>query len=327
MRVLLFVYLLCCCMLLLPALALAGPRELTIFIDGTLVELEATAKKGNAEVQLPGAIREDTLRVTPLDNSLIGLVELVPARVPDKLQKELDSLQEQKSRLEDRMKALDTRETIFAAAAKSQSSKAPRKTKTNPDPLASVRQGTEFAIAQLEAVFTARRRTEQELKRVTLRLTQLERRSIGGPTVRVALSSPNSRIRVSAVLQENDWTPRYELRLDGTDTAQLALMTEFEPPPGFGITVIPAVLTASSLPQGQTAPGTTTLKLAAWQLPVEQEQVRTGPIPAFTLKLRYTGSQPLPAGPVAVYYRGDYLGATPLSPPAADNSLTLISPR
>lgn len=316
-----------CCLLLLPTLGLAGPRELTVFIDGTLVELEATARKGSAEVQFPGALREDTLRVTPLDNGLIGRVELVPARVPDKLQKELDSLQEQKSRLEDRMKALDTRETIFAAAAKSQSSKAPRKTKTNPDPLTSVRQGTEFAIAQLEAVFTARRRTEQELKRVTLRLAQLERRSIGGPTVRVALSSPNSRIRVSAVLQENDWIPRYELRLDGTGTAQLALLTEFEPPTGFGITVIPAALTASPLPQGQTAPGTTTLKLAAWQLPLEQEQVRTGPIPAFSLKLRYTGSQPLPAGQVAVYYRGDYLGTTPLVPLSADNTLTLVGPR
>lgn len=326
MRVLLSVYLLCC-ILLLPTPGLAGLRELTVFIDGTLVELEATARKGSAEVQLPGAIRSGTLRVTPLDNGLIGRVELVQAGITDKLQKELESLQEQKSRLEDRMKALETRETIFAAAAKSQSSKAPRKTKTNPDPLASVRQGTEFAIAQLEAVFTARRRTEQELKRVTLRLSQLEKRSIGGPIVRVALSSPNSRVRVSAVLQENDWTPRYELRLDGSNTAQLALLTEFEPPAGFGITVIPAALAASPLPQSQRVSGGSTLKLAAWQLPVEQEQVHTGPIPTFSLKLRYTGSQPLPAGQVAVYYRGDYLGTAPLSLATADNTLTLISPR
>lgn len=316
-----------CCILMVPVTGLAGPRELTMFIDGTLVELEATARKGSAEVQLPGAIRTGTLRVTPLDNGLIGRVELVQAGIPDKLQKELESLQEQKSRLEDRMKALETRETIFAAAAKSQSSKAPRKTKTNPDPLTSVRQGTEFAIAQLEAVFTARRRTEQELKRITLRLSQLEKRSIGGPIVRVALSSPNSRVRVSAVLQENDWTPRYELRLDGSNTAQLALLTEFEPPAGFGMTVIPVALAASPLPQSQRVSGGSTLKLAAWQLPVDQEQVHTGPIPAFSLKLRYTGSQPLPAGQVAVYYRGDYLGTAPLSLTTADNTLTLISTR
>jgi len=80
-------------------------------------------------------------------------VELLPCQVPERRQKELDALIEQKNRLEDRMKALDTREDIFAAAAKSQSSKAPRKTKANPDPLASVRQGTDFAIAQLEAVY------------------------------------------------------------------------------------------------------------------------------------------------------------------------------
>ncbi len=59
--------------------------------------------------------------------------------------------------LGDRLKALNAREAIFKSAAKSQSGKAPRKSKTNTEPLTAVRQGTEFAIAQLENVYHARR--------------------------------------------------------------------------------------------------------------------------------------------------------------------------
>lgn len=318
----------CSLLLVMPVISLAGPRELTMYTDGTLVELEAMAKKGSAEIQLPGAIRAGTLRVTPLDGGLINRVDLIPAKVPDKLQKELDGLQEQKNRLEDRMKALETREAIFAAAAKSQSSKAPRKTKTNPDPMTSVRQGTEFAIAQLEAVFTARRRTEQELKRVTQRLSQLERRSIGGPTVRVALTPPGSRIRVAAVLHESGWTPRYALRLNGDTTALLSMLPEFNSTPdGFGITVVPASLTTVPQPQGYTVQGTTARALAEWPLQVEQEQVRSAPTPSFSLKLRYTGNQPLPAGEAAVYHKGSYLGTTHLVPAAPNTTLTLTGPQ
>ena len=67
------------------------------------------------------------------------------------------------------MQALEAKETVFKAAAKSQSGKAPRKTKTNPDPLAGVRQATEYAIAQLESVYRARRMAESDLNSVEAR--------------------------------------------------------------------------------------------------------------------------------------------------------------
>lgn len=315
-----------CCLVTSALPALAGPRELTLYRDGTLVELEIQTRRGVAEVLLPGPIREGTLRVGPLDAGTVGKVELLPPRVPDKLQKELEQLREQKFRLEDRMKALETKETIFAAAAKSQSSKAPRKSKTNPDPMASVRQGTEFAIAQLEAVFTARRRTEQELKRVSDRLAQLEKKGAGGPTVRVAVTPASARIRVAAVLQETFWTPRYELRLDSGKTARLTLLAELgQLPEGYALSAVPHPLAAQQQ-QSIRLQGAASPKLAEWSLPVEQEQVVSGPLPAFTVVLQQPASSAaLPSGPVAVYSRGEYLGTAPLTVSANSTTLTVTN--
>lgn len=308
--------------------AQAALRELTIFSDGTLIELEATAKKGGIELQLPGQIKEGTLRIKPLDNGTVGRVELLPFRIPEKQQKELDNLTEQKSRLEDRLKALDAREGIFAAAAKSQSSKAPRKTKANPDPLASVRQGTDFAIAQLEAVFTARRKTDQELKRVEARLAALRKKAIGGPTVKAAVSPAGTRIRVAAVQAEGGWTPRYEIRLQGDGAARLTMLAELPAlPDGFAIRVVPTALSAGQPQQSFPLPVGGSARLAEWQLMVEKEQVTNGPVPAFNVIIKNNSNVPMPAGQIALYSAGEYIGTAALPAMAVGSSATLSSPR
>jgi len=75
----------------------AAQRELTIFSDGRLVEIETTVNKGLAELALPAPIRDGTLRVKALGGGSIGRVELIPFRLSDKLaKKKLDGLQEQK---------------------------------------------------------------------------------------------------------------------------------------------------------------------------------------------------------------------------------------
>lgn len=304
----------------------AAPRQLTVFSDGSLLELELVAKNGLAEVSLPYQLREGTLRIKPLDNSSIERVEVAPYRMPDKLQKELNGLVEQKSRLEDRLKALDTKEGIFEAAAKSQSSKAPRKTKTNPDPLASVRQGTDFAIAQLEAVFTARRRTEQELHKVTTRIAQLTKAN-AGPTVKVLLSpAASNRIRLAAVLNDNGWKATYELRLNGDGTARLVqLATIATAPAGFSIAVTPSAL-ADGLPQ-RTIPYTPgrAARLAQWQLPLSQEQITIGPLPNFNISLLNSTGMLLPAGEVAVYSHGEYLGSVTCAATPNNGHLTVTN--
>lgn len=302
----------------------AAQRQLTVFSDGTLAEIEAVASKGIAEVVLPTPIRENSLRVKPLDNASIEQVALLPFKMPANIQRELDQLTEQKQRLEDRLKALDTREDIFEAAAKSQSSKAPRKTKTNPDPLASVRQGTDFAIAQLEAVFTARRRAEQELKRIGNRIAQLTKVAVGGPTARVTVSPANGRVRIAAVLDSSGWQPRYELRLDGSGTARLTQVAMADlPPSGFASRVTPTAL-SDGMPQRTTPllPGKTT-PLTTWQLPVSQQSFSAGPLTRFSITLQNTTSHALSAGEATIYYLGEFLGTVMLASTAADAPLTV----
>lgn len=319
------------CLLLISvtcSFVLAAPREQTIFSDGALVELTATAKKGTVELILPGQIKEGTLRVKPLDSGTIGRVELLPARMADKLQKELDALAEQKSRLQDRMKALEHREGIFAAAAKSQSSKAPRKSKTNPDPLASVRQGTDFAIAQLESVYTARRRTEQELKRIEARLANLNKTAVAGPTVRISVTPATGRVRVAAVLREGGWNPRYELRLQGGGTAQLTLLGEIsELLPGYAVTVVPTALSAGIPRQSYPVSAGASPRLAEWTLPVEKEQICSGPLPSFALILKNLTGIALPAGQTGVYSNGEYLGTAAFPATAAGAVVSVNSAR
>ena len=139
--------------------ALADNKTVTFFSDGALVEVESTAVRGNFECPLPGSMIENSLRIKPLAKTVIQHVDILSTRLDSRSDLELERLLERKNLLEDRLQALATREEIFKAAAKSQSGKAPRRTKANPDPMQSIRQGTEFAIAQMEAVYTARRKT------------------------------------------------------------------------------------------------------------------------------------------------------------------------
>jgi hypothetical protein len=303
----------------------AGQKDLTIFSDGVLLEIEVMAKKGNIELQMPGQIREGTVRVKPLEGGSVTKVELLPFKIADKQQKELDALAEQKNRLEDRIKALDTREGIFAAAAKSQSSKAPRKTKTNPDPLASVRQGTDFAIAQLEAVFTARRRTEQELKRIETRLANVSKKSIGGPTVKVTMTPTAARARIAVILSEGSWKPAYQIRLQGNGIANLTMLaTTSNIPEGYNTKVVPASLSVGQQQQQAfPVPASGFAQLKEWQLPVEKEQISMGPIPSFLVVLKNSSNQSMPAGQAAIYASGEYIGTAPLPAMAVGASSTL----
>jgi len=307
----------------------AAQREFTIFRDGSLIEVDVVAVKGLAELALPAPIRDNSLRVTPLDNNTdIEQVALVPFRMPDKAQRELDQLAEQKERLEDRLKALDTKEDIFEAAAKSQSSKAPRQTKANPNPLTSVRQGTDFAIAQLEAVITARRRTAQELKRITSRIAELTGNTVGGPTVRISVGTPNGRVRIAAVLIGNGWQPRYELRLDGNGTARLTQLAQVaQPPAGYTARIAQGSLSdghpqrSTPLLQGKATP------LITWQLPVTQQQITLGPLTSFTIALHNTTGSALTAGEATIYHQGVYLGVVALAPTAVDGILNISNRR
>lgn len=291
------------------ASALAQGRTVTFFADGAMIEIEAKAAKGLAEIPLPAGIMEGSLRITPLDGATIRQVDILPARRDDSGGKELEALREQKYRLEDRLQALATREEIFKSAAKSQSGKAPRKTKSNPEPMLSIRQGTEFAIAQLEAVYTARRRTEQEIRRLDLRIAALSKgKSRAEAIARVAVAPASGGVKARYALAGQGWTPRYDLRLNNDGNARLTLYGRL--PDSFG----DARLLASTSPLADSATARSIpvksqlARLADYLLPTVEEQFKDTLRPSFSCLMTNTGSAHLTAGEAAFYRNGEYLG-------------------
>jgi len=291
------------------ALADTG-RRVTFFSDGALVEMEAAAAKGVAEINLPRGMLEDSLRIRPLGNTVIQRVDILQSRQESKGSKEIDLLIEQKSRLHDRLQALETREEIFKAAAKSQSAKAPRKTKTNPDPVQSIRQGTEFAIAQLESVYTSRRRTEQEIRRLDTRVAALRKSGQrDGSVARVVVSPKNGRFRVQYALEGEGWTPRYDLRLNN-DGGMLITLYGHLPDTfaGYLFRVSPAGLSDSSEAQVVPAGGGALARLAEYRLPVSQVWFGKGVRSAFSFEVTNSSTAHLPAGEAALYRSGEFWG-------------------
>lgn len=296
------------CMSAVPALA--ADKTVTFYLDGARVERNMTASKGYLEVALPADMQGDSLRIKPLGRTSIDRVEIVAAPSNPKRAKELAQLAERKEQLEDRLKALATREEIFTAAAKSQSGKAPRKSKSNPEPLAAIRQGTDFAIAQLETVYHARRKAEKELKSVENRL-EMEKKAgnIGGSVARIWLKGKNGRVGISYLVSGLRWTPCYDFRLNGEGDAEVSQRASLPMlPKGATIAVVPTVL-AEAATMAPVIVGVEPLPpIAAYKFPVEKGLYSASPQPSFSFSCRNGSRQKLPAGEAACYLGGEYLG-------------------
>jgi hypothetical protein len=218
-------------------------------------------------------------------------------------------LAERREALQDRLKALKTREEIFLAAAKVQSGKAPRKSKTNPDPVTTIRKGTEYAIAQLEGVYRLRRNTERELKAVDASLAELKKKeNADGGVARVWLTGKGGRVQVSYLLAGVAWTPRYTFRLNGDGQAEVTLFAELPVvATGAAVTVVPATLAESS---GKTPLPVSTDggRVAVLRLPVEKAQFTATPQSSLDFSFRGPADAGLPAGEASCFWRGEYLG-------------------
>jgi hypothetical protein len=301
-----------CAVLLMAAPATAAVKRITFYLDGARVEYEAAAAKGYLEVPLPGDMEAGSLRVRPLQGGTLDRVEVVPARPDRKLQGELGRLEERKALLSDRLKALDTREEIFRAAAKTQSGKAPRKTKNNREPLEEIRKGTEFAIAQLEGVYRARRTAENELKSVDARLASLrEKGNVGGSVVRVWLAGKGGKVAVSYLRPTLKWTPAYDFRVSGGGEAEVAmnaLLPKTEK--GVGVAVVPSLLAEApaELPLSAREGGA---RIASFRVPLDNERFAPLPQPAISFSFLNRSGKRLPPGEATCYRQGEYLGKAP----------------
>lgn len=297
-------------LLTVAATALADNRTMTFFSDGALVELETTAIKGFAEILLPEGMLANSLRIKPLGDSAIQRVEILSVRQEGNREKELDTLLERKNRLEDRLQALATREEIFKSAAKSQSGKAPRKTKTNPDPMQTIRQGTDFAIAQLEAVNTARRKAMQEIRHIDARIAEARKGGAGSQNVaRVAVAPRNGRVRVRYALAGPGWTPRYDIRLWGDNSADLILFGQLPGAfAGYQLRAAPATLADSFGTHPLALGAGSSARLAEYRLPLDEVHFGNDVQNSFSFLLTNRTAVHLPAGEASLYRNGEYLG-------------------
>lgn len=288
----------------------ADARSITFFSDGAIAEIEATATKGIAQIPLSPGMIDNTLRIKPLGGALIQRVDLLTVRRETRGEKELDTLLERKSKLEDRLQALTTREEIFKAAVKSQSSKAPRKTKNNPDPMLSIRQGTDFAIAQLEAVNTARRKAMLEMRHIDARITEARKVGTGTEMVaRVSVTPHNARLRVRYALAGQAWTPRYDIRMNGDGKAALTLYGQLARPfAGYLLRAAPGTLASSDSTHSFPVTAGPVAKLAEFILTSEEEQFGSGPTSQFSSVLTNKSTAYLPAGEASIFRNNEYVG-------------------
>ena len=293
-------------LLLCPSASSAG-SSVTLYLDGAIVEQVESTRKGYIELLLPPSVRADSLKIKPKPGTTINRVVVTPRKPSKGRDQGIALIQERQDLLHDRIKALSVREEIFKAAAKSQSGKAPRKTKTNPEPIAGIRQGTDYAIAQLEAVYTAKRKAGKELKLLDGKKAQLVRddRSAGN-IAKIWVSPPGGTVTASWNQADRNWSPSYELRADSADKFRFYLFPgEFLKVKGEKVTFnLSSLNTPASIPGYRITEESGTLKLDNLKISGKTEDVSLFPVIVITPDAKGN----LPPGDISCYRDGEYLG-------------------
>ena len=279
--------------------AVAGQKSVVCYLDGARVEQEVVAAGGYLEFPLPDGLKPGTLRVKPLAGGSVLRVELVPAERDRRRAQEIARLEERKGALQDRMQALSRREEIFSAAAKMQSGKGPRKTKSNPDPLVSLQRGTEFALAQLESVYRSERKCRGELESLERELSAARK---GASLARIWFAG--SRVRLSYLVESGRWTPCYDFRWSPDGSGELLLHARLpNPEKGASYLVSNGTISQGAPPQPvrgdypTVARRTLTLK-------------NSGRTELPPLNFVFAALEPgLPPGEASAFWQGEYLGS------------------
>ena len=297
-------------LLFLAAPVWGANKTVILFLDGARVEQDLAVRKGFLEIPLPEGVLPNSLRVKPLDGREIARVEVAPPKREGQAAREQARLVDRRERLLARLKALDTREEIFKAAAKSQSGKAPKKTKANPEPLVTIRRGTDFALSQLEEVYRIRLQSERELQEVDTHLAALAKGgTIGRSVARVWLKSGEGKVMVSYLLPELAWKPFYDFRLAGNGrvlVSQRAVLPPMEK--GVELSVMPS---SSNVPAGtdtRLTPEKGNAGIAEYAFSTGREELAPVSPSALTFTFRNDSPRGLPAGDAACFQRGEYLG-------------------
>ncbi|MBI5655368.1 MAG: DUF4140 domain-containing protein [Geobacter sp.] len=292
--------------------AMAGSRSVTWYLDGSRVEQDLQVTGGYIEMSLPAAVQAGSLRVRPRGGARISRVQVVPVKPDHAVEKELIRLAEQQESLQDRLQALSVKEEIFKSAAKTQGGKAPRRTRTNPEPLTAIREGTDFAINRLEEVYRAKRRIERELKGLEKRQTALRQKGNGsGSMARIWLAGRQGQVQISYLTFGEGWQPRYDLRIGGAE-AEIASWADLpRQEKGARVFVVPVRLVEASTAMAPLAVGQAPLSVG--RLPVLSRQQEPGLQTVLTVVVRNETGTVLPAGTASGFWNGEFLGVAPLS--------------
>ena len=297
------------CILAISAGSAGAENKVTFYRDGALYQRQATAAKGVIQASLPAGLLKHSLKITPAPGTTLLGVERGQAGTVNTSDKGLEFLTEQRLRLEDRLQALETREAIFTAAAKSQSGKAPRKTKSNPDPMQAIRQGTEFAIAQLEAVYTTRRKTMQEIRKIDARLAAAGKgNQTAENSIKITVTPPRGMVTIQFATDEPGWQPHYNLHLAGDGTAWLQLSAGITgKADGHQVRVSSGSLAESAANESYPLqPGRATVQ--RYRLPITEERSIEGIFNHFSGMITNNTPHYLQAGDSGLFREGKYLG-------------------
>ena len=296
-------------LLILNAPLLAATQNLVCYLDAGVLNRQLVVSKGYAETSVPGSMMQGTLRVKPGNGVVITRVQTMPARVDLKTAKALSLLDDRRDLLGDRLKALQTREEIFTAAAKSQSAKAPRKTKANPEPMIAIRQGTDLALARLEEVYRLRRAAEKELKAVEAKRNELSRKAnVGGSNARIWTQGKTGMVSVEYAQNDAGWKPVYDIRVDGTEHVALTLRASLpQTEPGTVVMVIAGLLTSPDTAPTPLAASGDYAPVATYTLPVVVSTAFT-PFSPLAMSVTNATSLLLPSGDASCYFKGEYRG-------------------
>jgi hypothetical protein len=301
--------LICLCAIAFSVSAASAADTITFFRDGALIQQEAAATRGIVDIPLAAGLLEHSLTVVPTTGTTIIGVETETTGTGSGANKEVEALAERRRRMEDRLQALETREAIFTSAAKAQSGKAPRKSKANPDPMQAIRQGTDFAITQLEAVYTARRRTTQEIRDIDARLAAAKKGSRpAAGSVRIAVTPARGKVTLRYATSERGWQPQYNLHLAGNGAARLLLSARVTGSGrGFQLRISPGTLAESS--KAETFPVQSgSALLASYKIPLTEERYTGGIFNRFSGLITNSTPHYLPPGESGLFRGGAYLG-------------------
>ena len=289
--------------------AASAESNITFYRDGALFQTEAVAVKGAIDIPLAADILEHSLTIVPAKGTVILAVDTRKSDLVSASDKDLETLAEQRRRFEDRLQALETREAIFTSAAKAQSGKAPRKSKANPDPMQAIRQGTDFAIAQLEAVYTARRKTTQELHKIDARIATARKGNRSAESsVHITVTPPRGRVTLRYATAERGWQPQYNLYLAGNGPAQLQLSARVTGSVrGYQLRVSSGSLAENSSAKTFSVQSGMAV-LADYRLPITEERYTEGIFNHFSGTITNSAPHYLPPGDSGLFRAGAYLG-------------------